>query len=322
MARWTSHEPEKTRGRGAAIHSHGLSKRYGAVHALEDLSLEVPWGDFVGLLGPNGSGKTTSMNCLTTLVEPTAGRAQVAGHHLRASGVAIRREIGLVFQEPALDPSLTVDETLEFAGAIRSLPARVSRERAEELLALFELQDKRTARVATLSGGMKRALDIARSVLHQPPILFLDEPTVGLDLPNRRRIWSYVTQLRRRQGTTVLFTTHHLEEAREADSVYFLAEGRIVGSGAPCDLLARMGQQMLEIEGDDLEQAVALLSSRLGPCSREAERAVFRLGVEPRQVEAMFDVLGSGIRSVRRRSPTLDDVFVWMTRPELRKALD
>ncbi len=321
MASTFYRKPDPRRGESGAVRSRGLSKRYGAIEALEDLSLEVPFGAFVGLLGPNGSGKTTSMHCLTTLVEPTAGSAWIAGHPIRTAGAAVRREIGVVFQSPALDPSLTVQETLAFAGAIRGLPRRISRERAEAMLALFHLDAKRQARVGTLSGGMRRALDIARSVMHRPRVLFLDEPTLGLDVPNRRRIWDHIARLRREEGATVFFTTHHLEEAEGCDTVYFLAEGRIVGSGSPGELIARMGAQMLEIEADSIEVVADALRSELGLCFREEERALFRLGSSSQPLESILRELPGDLRSVIRRRPTLEDVFVWMTHPELRGEL-
>jgi ABC-2 type transport system ATP-binding protein len=316
-----SRKPDLRTSEPVAVRSRGLSKRYGDNVALEDLSLEVPFGAFVGLLGPNGSGKTTSMHCLTTLVEPSTGSAWIAGHPIRSSGVAIRRDIGVVFQSPALDPSLTVEETLAFAGAIRGLPRRVSRQRAEAMLALFRLDATRRARVATLSGGTRRAVDIARSVIHRPRILFLDEPTLGLDVPNRRRIWDHIARLRRDEGATVFFTTHYLDEANDCDAVHFIAGGRIVGSGSPADLMARMGSQMLEIEGHGIEAVAHALRPELGPCFLEGERALFRFVGSPEQTELRLRSSFGDLRSVRRRRPTLEDVFVWMTDPELRGEL-
>jgi ABC-2 type transport system ATP-binding protein len=285
--------------------------------ALHDLSLEIPEGQFFGLLGPNGSGKTTAIHLLTTLIQPTSGHAHVAGYDVLRTGVAVRREIGLVFQEPALDPTLSVEETLEFAGALRSLPKQLCRQRSDELLELFEIGHKRAARVATLSGGMKRALDLARSVLHRPRVLFLDEPTLGLDLPNRRKIWDYVGRLRRERGTTVLLSTHYLEEAEDCDQVSFLTNGRIIGSGRPDQLLAGLGSHVVELEGERLERALASLSARLGPCLRVGERALFRLPDEPLDVEGLLGTAMNGVRSVRKRRSTLSDVFLWATHPDL-----
>lgn len=300
-----------------AIRAESLSKFYGRTVALHELSLEIPEGQFFGLLGPNGSGKTTAIHLLTTLIRPTNGRAHVAGYDILRTGVAVRREIGLVFQEPALDPSLSVAETLEFAGALRNLPKQLCRQRSDELLELFELSHKRAARVATLSGGMKRALDLARSVLHRPRILFLDEPTLGLDLPNRRKIWDYIGRLRRERGTTVLLTTHYLEEAEDCDRVSFLANGRIVVSGRPDELIAALGNHILELEGENLGRVLALLSPRLGPCFRAGERALFRLLDESLEVEGLLGTAMNELRSLRRRRSTLDDVFLWATHPDL-----
>ncbi len=304
-------------GPALAIRAEALSKVYGRTTALHELSLEIPEGQFFGLLGPNGSGKTTAIHLLTTLIRPTSGQARVAGYDILRKGVAVRGEIGLVFQEPALDPNLSVEETLEFAGALRSLPKQLCRQRSDELLELFEIGHKRAERVAILSGGMKRALDLARSVLHRPRILFLDEPTLGLDLPNRRKIWDYIGRLRRERGTTVLLSTHYLEEAEDCDRVSFLANGKMIGSGRPCELVAGLGNQIVELEGENLDRALALLSPRLGPCLRAGERALFRLPDEPLDVEGFLGEAVDGLRSVRKRRSTLSDVFLWATHPDL-----
>jgi len=215
----------------AAIRATGLGKRYADLLAVDGLDIEISSGEFFGLLGPNGSGKTTTLHMLATLIRPSAGSATVAGFDVVREPVSVRAAIGLVFQESALDRTLSVAQNLRFAGLLHDLPLRVIGERQGELLELFGIADKRDQPVAALSGGMRRALDIVRGVLHEPRILFLDEPTIGLDLPNRRRIWRFIERLRARTGMTVLLTTHYLEEADGCDRVAFIRRGRLVESG-------------------------------------------------------------------------------------------
>jgi ABC-2 type transport system ATP-binding protein len=304
-----------------ALWATGLCKDFGATRAVDHLDLAVPEGQFFGLLGPNGSGKTTTIHMLTTLARPTQGQATVAGYDVRRESVAVRRAIGLVFQESALDRTLTVAENLRFAGMLRNLPAAVIRQRSDELLDLFRLRERRDRPVAILSGGMRRALDIARGVLHHPRILFLDEPTLGLDVPSRRAIWRFIERLRRDEGMTVFLTTHYLEEAEECDQVAFLAAGKIIGSGAPKTLVQGLGSYILEVESDHLDMLVAVLSPRLGPCLQDGVQASFRIHDEHfnfMDLQAEFD---ERTRSVRWRRPNLNDVFLWVTDPTVSAGL-
>ena len=300
-------------GTRAAIRARGLAKRYGEVHAVEGLDLEIPPGEFFGLLGPNGAGKTTTVHMLATLIRPNAGAATVAGFDVCREPVRVRGSIGLVFQESALDRTLSVAENLRFAGLLHDLPPRVIVERARELLELFGLADRRAHPVATLSGGMRRALDIVRGVLHQPQVLFLDEPTTGLDLPNRRRIWRFIERLRARTGMTVLLTTHYLEEADGCDRVAFIRGGRLVESGAPRLLVERLGRHIVEVEGADLEGLIGVLEPRLGPCLRDGDVAYFRFPEEDIAAVARLQAdLGARVSAWRIRRPNLNDVFLWI----------
>jgi len=300
-----------------AIQTIGLCKDYGSLRAVDKLDLEVPEGQFFGLLGPNGSGKTTTIHMLTTLARPTQGQAFVAGHDVRREGVAVRREIGLVFQESALDRTLTVAENLRFAGLLRNLPTAVIRQRSDELLDLFRLSDRRDKPVATLSGGMRRALDMARGVMHHPRLLFLDEPTLGLDVPSRRGIWRFIERLRLDEGITVFLTTHYLEEAEECHQVAFLAKGKMIGSGAPKALVQSLGTYMVEIESEHIETIIASLSRRLGPCLQDGTKASFRIQEEQFDFLDLQAELGNRVQSVRWRRPNLNDVFLWINDPNL-----
>ena len=301
-----------------AIETTHLSKSYGGLKAVDRLQLTIPAGQFFGLLGPNGSGKTTTIHMLTTLARPTDGQANVAGHDVLQESVAVRREVGLVFQESALDRTLTVDENLRFAGMLRNLSRATIRQRSDELLALFNLRERRHAKVATLSGGMRRALDIARGVLHRPRILFLDEPTLGLDVPSRRAIWRFIERLRREDVMTVFLTTHYLEEAEACDQVAFLASGNIIGAGTPEDLVRKFGRYVLEIDGTDLEAVAGLLSPRLGPLpSRKGGTASFRVLDEQFSFAELQAELDNSVQAVRWRRPNLNDVFLWINDPAL-----
>ena len=300
-----------------AIETTNLSKSYGGLQAVDRLDLTIPAGQFFGLLGPNGSGKTTTIHMLTTLARPTEGQANVAGHDVLRESVAVRREVGLVFQESALDRTLTVDENLRFAGMLRNLSRATIRQRSDELLELFNLRERRHAKVATLSGGMRRALDIARGVLHRPRILFLDEPTLGLDVPSRRAIWRFIERLRREEVMTVFLTTHYLEEAEACDQVAFLASGKVIGAGTPEALVRKFGPYVLEIDGTDLEAVAGLLSPRLGPCLKEGDTSSFRVLDEQFSFAELQAELNNSVQAVRWRRPNLNDVFLWINDPAL-----
>ena len=300
-----------------AIQTTELSKTYGELQAVDRLQLTIPAGQFFGLLGPNGSGKTTTIHMLTTLARPTSGQASVAGHDVLKESVAVRREVGLVFQESALDRTLTVDENLRFAGMLRNLSRTTIRQRSDELLDLFNLRERRRMKVAALSGGMRRALDIARGVLHRPRILFLDEPTLGLDVSSRRAIWRFIERLRREEGMTVFLTTHYLEEVEACDQVAFLASGRIIGTGSPEYLVGRFGHYVLEIDSADLDAIAGLLLPRLGSCLKEGATASFRVVDEHFSFAELQAELNESVQAVRWRRPNLNDVFLWVNDPTL-----
>ena len=296
-----------------AVRATGLTKRYGENVAVDGLDLEIASGEFFGLLGPNGSGKTTTIHMLATLIRPTEGSAQVAGYDVRSQSVRARSAIGIVFQESALDRSLTVAENLRFAGLLLDLPAKLITTRSEELLELFGLQEHRTKSVAALSGGMRRALDIVRGVLHQPKVLFLDEPTIGLDLPNRRRIWRFIEKLRMHTAMTVLLTTHYLEEADTCDRVSFIRKGRMVESGTPRGLVEHLGKHIVEVESRDIEGLVDRLEPSLGPALRDGDTAMFRWDSDDIGELARLQAdLAADVGSWKVRRPNLNDVFLWV----------
>ncbi|MGH8623840.1 MAG: ABC transporter ATP-binding protein [Gammaproteobacteria bacterium] len=297
-----------------AIEASGVSKCYGDVWALEPLDLVIRRGEFFGLLGHNGSGKTTTLHLFSTLVRPTAGRIRVAGHDVTREPVAVRRAIGLVFQESALDRTLTVEENLRLAGALYQLPARVVSERINQLLSLFELGDRRGMAVAKLSGGMRRAVDIARGVLHQPEILFLDEPTIGLDVLNRRAIWRFLDGLRKDHGVTIVLSTHYLEEAASCDRAAFLKAGRIIGQGQPQQLIAALGAYILELETDSASRHATLFHPQLGTPIVEGNRLLFRIKDGDFSIADLDRKLRAEVKGWHLRHPDLNDVYVWLNR--------
>jgi ABC-2 type transport system ATP-binding protein len=287
-----------------AIRAERLTKRYGETLAVDGVDLAIAPGQFFGLLGPNGAGKTSTIHMLSTLIRPTSGAAWVAGNAVNTQQLAVRRSIGVVFQDPALDRTLTVAENLRFAGLLNSLSRPEIRRRSAELLELFGLSERRDVPVAALSGGMRRALDIARGVIHRPQILFLDEPT----------IWRHIARLRTELGITVFLTTHYLEEAIDCDEVAFLSSGRIVRSGPPRALVEQLGTHIIEVETEQRAELAQQLAPRLGEALIEGDCVHFRCHRETADLLSQAE-LASKARAVRWRRPNLNDVFLWVTRP-------
>lgn len=293
----------------AALTVEGLSKRFGEVVAVDGLGFSVAAGACVGLLGPNGSGKSTTLQMLATLLHPDAGRVVMAGIDVSRHPVAARGALGIVFQDPALDRGMTAEENLYFAGSLHGLAPDLARERIAELLALFELEAKRTVLVAALSGGQRRALDIARGVLHRPRLLLLDEPTSGLDPANRRALWRFLHRLRREQGTALLVTTHQMDEAGDCDRVLFLRSGRCVGQGTPAELLTILGAFMLDVEREDTDPAA--LFPDFGTGLVQGEVTSFRIANPSFALAELDPTAVTCARSVRLRRPDLNDAWLW-----------
>jgi ABC-2 type transport system ATP-binding protein len=242
-----------------AVETNGLGRDYGEVRALETLDLEVPRGSLVGLLGPNGAGKTTAMLLLATLLSPTRGGARVFGHDVVRERAAVRRRLGLLFQETSVDGLLTPEENLLFAARLAGLGGRLARAAVSDTVERIGLGPRARRPARELSGGWRRLLDIARATLHQPDLLILDEPTVGLDPEHRDTVWSLLDGQRRVNGTTILFSTHYLAEAEPADRVVLLAHGGTVAEGTPGALRAELGEGIAEIEGPGAERLARAL---------------------------------------------------------------
>lgn len=224
-----------------------LIKRFGDFTAVKDISFDVRKGEIFAFLGPNGAGKSTTIKMLTTLLHPTSGTILLDGHDPAKDPDEVRRSFGIVFQDPSLDDELTAEENMEFHGVLYGVPAKLRKDRIKELLEFVELWDRRKSLVKEFSGGMKRRLEIARGLLHHPKVLFLDEPTLGLDPQTRNHMWSYLQQLNKTEGITVFFTTHYMEEAdRVAQRIAIIDHGQIIASGTSAELKEKTGKPSLE----------------------------------------------------------------------------
>lgn len=298
-------------GSNSAICTRDLTKQYGQISAVQQLNLNIEAGQFYGLLGPNGAGKSTTIHMLTTMTAATSGEAWIAGQKISADPVAIRRAVGLVFQDSALDRTMSIDENLQFAAAMYNLSPAEANVRIDELLTVFGLQHKRKAKLLALSGGQRRAVDIARGVLHKPKVLFLDEPTIGLDLPNRRSIWRFVEQLRREEGMTVFLTTHYLEEAAACDHVDFIQKGKLEHGGTPAELMQQLGETILEIRTPNPSDITAQLAPLFGMPIREDEDLSFKIQQDDVDFYQLQQTLGDAVSSMQWRKPNLNDVYLW-----------
>jgi ABC-2 type transport system ATP-binding protein len=296
-----------------AIAASGLGRDYGAIRAVGEIDFEVQPGEFFGFLGPNGAGKTTTIRMLTTLLRPSRGHAQVAGMDVVADPLGVRRQIGVVFQETTLDLDLTAEENLRFCTRLYGLSRSESATRIDEALQLFGLAERRRERVRSFSGGMRRALDLARGILHRPSILFLDEPTLGLDPTQRRRIWEFLRRLCNESGTTLFLTTHYMEEADPCDNVAIVARGGIVAVGRPETLKRTLGRESIELAGDRLDGLSARVRELTGIEPHEAGgRLSLMVDDAALVLPALLPLTSEGVE-VRVSRPTLEDVFVEVT---------
>jgi ABC-2 type transport system ATP-binding protein len=303
------------------VAAHDLVKSYDDVEAVRGIDLEVPVGETFGFLGPNGAGKSTTIGMLCTLVKPSGGSAEVAGHDVVRERDDVRRNIGLVFQDTTLDGYLTAEENLRLHAELYGVPRDVLGERMRQVLEMVELWERRGHIVNTFSGGMKRRLEIARGLLHSPRVLFLDEPTVGLDPQTRSSIWSYISKLGREEDITIFLTTHYMDEAEYCDRIAIIDQGKIVVLDTPEALKESVGKDRVQLQTEDDEAAIAALGEHFGIGAQVAEGAV-TFGVRGGEefVPRLFAELGVPIRSVSVSRPSLDDVFLAYTGSTIRDA--
>jgi daunorubicin resistance ABC transporter ATP-binding subunit len=304
----------------AAILVEGLAKRFGEVTALDGIDFKVPTASVLGLLGPNGAGKTTAVRILATVIGPDGGRAEVLGHDVRREAELVRYLIGLAGQNAAVDPNLTGRENLRLIGRLTQLPDRAIEGRAAEILERFGLAEAADRPVRTYSGGMRRRLDVGAALVHRPPVLFLDEPTTGLDPEGRKELWNVIRELVA-DGTTVLLTTQYLEEAdRLADRIVVIDKGRVIADDTPQTLKSRMGSTVTELGMSDDKEARRAEAVVFGLAGGRAETdgPILRISSQDGAkilIETLRVLAANGITPVNLtvREPSLDDVFLALT---------
>jgi len=302
------------------IKSKNLVKRFGKLEAVKGVSFGVQEGEIFGFLGPNGAGKTTTINILCTLLAPTEGEAIVNGFNVIKERNQVRESIGLVFQEPTLDDYLTAEQNLRFHAYAYSIPKKTLEPRMKVLLEMMELWDRRKEKIKTYSGGMKRRLEIARGLLHHPKVLFLDEPTLGLDPQTRSRIWNHIRELRTRENLAIFMTTHYMDEAENCDRIAVIDYGEIVALGTPDKLKDAIGGDVVTIKTEDNNEAVRLLKDQYN-LQPNQENGTIRFTVPHGEEFLPGFVSGFPVRliSIGLHRPTLEDVFLKLTGRAIRE---
>ena len=297
-----------------------LSRNFGPLVAVDKVSFQITEGEIFGFLGPNGAGKTTTINMLCTLLKPTAGRATVNGYDIARQRSEVRRSIGLIFQEPTLDEYLTAEQNLRFHAYAYKIPKEVREKRISELLELVELSDRRRNKVRTFSGGMKRRLEIARGLLHNPRVLFLDEPTLGLDPQTRRHIWDHILTLRRQNNLTIFLTTHSMDEAENSDRITIIDRGRIIALDTPDKLKDALGGDVVTLKAEDNNAAALELKEKYGLSPVIQNGAItFSIPQGEKFLPKLMESFQNRILSIGIRRPTLDDVFLKLTGRAIRE---
>jgi ABC-2 type transport system ATP-binding protein len=306
------------------IQVRNLVRRYGDFTAVDNVDLDVGRGEIYGFLGPNGAGKTTTISMLTTLLKPTSGTALVDGRDIVEEQAAVRKAIGMVFQEQSIDEKLTARENLDFHAVLYGVPRRERKKRAAEVLQTVDLQDRADQKIEEFSGGMKRRLEIARGLLHTPRVLFLDEPTQGLDPQTRNSIWEHLLRLREESDVTVFMTTHYMDEAEYCDRIAIMDGGKVVEEGAPEDLKGRVGSDIVSVTPVDESAAADLRSFAedkgipVRDGGSELSEMYFEVENGTRFVPRLLGDLPAAVEAVSVRRPTLDDVFLNLTGRSLR----
>ncbi|MBI4288248.1 MAG: ATP-binding cassette domain-containing protein [Chloroflexi bacterium] len=310
------------------VETKDLTRTFGDFTAVDHVSLRVERGEIFGFLGPNGAGKTTTINILCTLLKPTSGQARVCGLDVVRQQSQVRQRIGLVFQDPSLDDRLTAWDNLLFHAYVYNVPRNERKPRMESILRMVELWERRNNQVKTFSGGMKRRLEIARGLLHHPRLLFLDEPTLGLDPQSRAHIWQYLHQLRKEEDITIFLTTHYMEEAENAHRIAIIDHGRIVALDTPGELKKKVSADIVTIKTSDDKKASEEIETRFGIHANGAAQASAPgsanegISLEVPNGHEFVPRLVSGLStpviSVSVRRPTLEDVFLKLTGRELR----
>lgn len=302
------------------IEINNLKKSYGDFQAVKDVSFSVKKGEIFGFLGPNGAGKSTTINMLSTMIKPSSGDALINGFNVSKERDKVRESIGIIFQENTLDEKLTAYENLMLHCKLYGVEKSVREERINEVLDMVELSDKKENLVKTFSGGMKRRLEIARGLLHYPKVIFLDEPTVGLDPQTRDHIWSYILKLKEREGITVFLTTHYMDEAEFCDRIAIIDDGKIIALETPESLKNSLGGDIMEISTKDNDKALQIIKDKYNK-SAKVKNGIISFNVLKGN-EFLVDFVKDfeiPIDSVNLRRPTLNDVFLGLTGREIRE---
>jgi ABC-2 type transport system ATP-binding protein len=311
--------PRVEPGAALAIEVHDLVRQFGSFTAVDHVSFSVCPGEVFGFLGPNGAGKSTTIKMLCTLLRPTAGEARVNGHDVVADPARVRQSIGIIFQDYSLDDRITAEENLRFHCMIYHVPHAIREERIRRMLAMVNLTERAKDKVRTFSGGMKRRLEIARGLLHHPAVLFLDEPTVGLDPQTRQTIWEHIHELRKRAGITIFMTTHYMDEAENCDRIAVMDHAKIIALDTPAALKAQMGGDIVRLRTSDEATARDVLQREYGVAARE-EEGMLRFEVEhgDRFVPRFLRTAPVDVQAVEIARPTLNDVFLHLTGRAIR----
>ena len=305
---------------GKVIEVEHLVKKFGPIVAVDDISFDVEEGEVFGFLGPNGAGKTTTINIVCTLMKPTSGGATLNGYDVRRQQNQVRSSLGLVFQDPSLDIRLTALQNLSFHAFVYNVPRAVARKRIEEVLRMVELWDRRGEEVRNYSGGMRRRLEIARGLLHHPKVLFLDEPTLGLDPQTRNHIWNYILELRKQENITIFLTTHYMDEAEIADRIAIIDYGRIVALDTPEALKRSVGGDVITLRTENDDRAIEEIREHHHiEARRDSDGLCFEVVNGEEFIPGLVGALETEIRSISMHRPTLDDVFLKLTGREIRE---
>jgi ABC-2 type transport system ATP-binding protein len=307
-----------------AIHIENLTRRFNDLVAVDNISFDIEHGEIFGLLGPNGAGKTTTLSMLSTMLKPTSGTATVNGIDIERDEDGVRKSIGIVFQDQSLDEELTAWENMDFHGRLYRIPADIRKQRITELLLLVELEDRKNDIVKTFSGGMRRRLEIARGLLHHPSVLFLDEPTLGLDPQTRNHLWLYIATLAREKGITIILTTHYMEEAdRLCNRVAIIDHGKIIALDTPQNLKNGIGGDVVTIRSPDPAAIIAALTAPwITRVEQHNDEVIVSLQNAEQHISTIVTLLNAQqvpIESIAIHKPTLEDVFLSFTGKTIRE---
>jgi ABC-2 type transport system ATP-binding protein len=302
------------------IEVKNLTKKFNGITAVQHISFEVKKGEIFGFLGPNGAGKSTTINMLATLLTPTEGTATVNNFDILKERDNVRKSIGLVFQDPSLDDRLTAEENLRFHAKLYGVSKNEYTKRMEEVLKLVDLWERRGDIIKTFSGGMRRRLEIARGLIHYPQVLFLDEPTLGLDPQTRAHLWEYILKLKRERNMTIFMTTHYMNEAEYCDRIAIIDYGKIVALDTPANLKKQVGGDIIRISSVQKEELKKELEEKYKKAVKE-ENGILQMEVADGEkfLPRLFNELDTKIDSIELRKPTLDDVFLSLTGRAIRE---